>query len=57
MSSIIRTNTLQTSCNTFIKRKGKEKCGNFLQDIQFINDISDVLHISSGYNSGLRNFN
>ena len=57
MSSIIRTNTLQTSCNTFIKRKGKEKCGNFLQHIQFINDISDVLHISSGYNSGLRNFN
>ena len=30
---------------------------NILQHIHFINDISDVLHPSSGYNSGLQNFN
>ena len=26
-------------------------------DIQFISDFSDVLHLSTGYNSGLQNFN
>ena len=25
--------------------------------MQFINNVSDVLHPSSGYNSGLQNFN
>ena len=30
---------------------------NVLRHIQFINDVSDVLHPSSGYNSGLQNFN
>ena len=28
---------------------------NILRHIQFINDVSDVLHPSSGYNSGLQN--
>ena len=27
----------------------------FLRHIQFINDVSDVLHLSSGCNSGLQN--
>ena len=29
----------------------------FLRHIQFLNDVSDALHRSSGYNSGLQNFN
>ena len=28
---------------------------NLLRHIQFINDVSDVFHLSSGYNSGLQN--
>ena len=28
----------------------------FLRHIQFINEISDLLNISSAYNSGLQNF-
>ena len=28
----------------------------FLRHITFINDVSDVLHLSSGCNSGLQNF-
>ena len=39
--------------------KGKKKSANFswLLTNQFINGVWDVLHLSSGYNSGLQNFN
>ena len=30
---------------------------NILRHIQFLTDVSDVLHPSSSYNSGLQNFN
>ena len=47
-----------TPCQNFIKRyKARKKYANILQHIQFINDVSDVLHLSSGCNSGLQNFN
>ena len=34
---------------------GEENYPDFLRHIQFINDISDVLHVSSSYNSDLQN--
>ena len=47
-----------TPCKNFIKRyKVKKKYANILRHIQFINDVSDVLQLSSGCNSGLQNFN
>ena len=33
--------------------QGKEKYANFSRHIQFIKNVSDVLHLSLGYNSGL----
>ena len=37
--------------------KVRKKYVNILRHIQFINDVSDVLHLSSDYNSGLQYFN
>ena len=38
------------------KTQGEEKYANILRHIQFINVVLDVLHLSSGCNSGLQNF-
>ena len=43
-------------CKNYKKIQGEEKYANILQHIQFIN-ISDVLHLSSGCNSDIQNFN
>ena len=37
--------------------KVRKKYVNILRHIQFSNDVSDVLHLSSDYNSGFQNFN
>ena len=34
--------------------KVRKKYGNFLRHIQIINNVSDVLHLFSGYNSALQ---
>ena len=39
------------------KDLGYGKYENFSRLTQFINDTSDVLHLSSGYDSSLQNFN
>ena len=50
-------NRLYNYKRIYLKRyKVRKKYANISRHIQFINDVSDVLHLSSGCNSGLQNF-
>ena len=45
------------SCKNFQRNIIQGKICKFSRHVQFIIDVSDVLHLPSGYNFGLQNFN